>query len=316
MPNISRVTISFILVFLIGTACASVPFDSLEGTSTPDLTAKRREEAIATSTRIWECRGPFVEVTNLTEEVYDFDKWEKIQADPSGYWLAIVAQLIRAGEAFLQNCAGSDLEQLSKWAQVVPLAYRCGRSSFYHYLPTTQRIDVNQDGSDEIILHTQIAYCAPTSRVEGLGSGGISLIFFQDQQSGEWTGQVIWPIQYFVDRSADDLGIAFWYHPEPRIQMLNMRDSQGRTFMAVFQLFSGSGLDTANELTVLRWEEEAYDIVLQDRLLASCQQPTEWEFREDGAILIPFAEKVNDRCEQRDAKLYVLENDEIVATEP
>jgi|GEM_PF-2149800 len=315
MKKVFRALVSLIFLIFVCTACASFPLENTDSTSTPDTT-KIRNEVKATVTRIWECRGPFVEVTNLTADASKSENWDKLNTDPGGVWSSIVSQLVRAGEAFLKNCAGSDLEQLSKWAMIVPPSFTCGRSRFYHYIPTTQRIDVNNDGTDEIILHTQVAFCAPTSRIEGVGSGGISLIFFQNQQSGDWKGQIIWPVKYFVDKGSGELEDALWYHPEPQIQMLNMRDSQGRTFMAISRFFFGSGINAANELTVLRWDKEEYEIVLQDYLLASCKQPTEWEFRQDGAIVIPFAEKANEKCEQREAKMYVLENDEIIAKEP
>ena len=298
----------FILLMLMCSACSSQSIGTLSSISSP-APANIPQQVETTSIAVEECRQHFIEVTNLTNVAYLPENWETL--DLVKTWYEIISQLIKAGEIFLNDCSDSDLALLAKQAKVVPSSFHCGvPSSFYHYTPTTQLIDVNFDGVNEIILHTQIARCYATSGLEGSGTGGVSIIFFQNPQSKKWEGQIIWPIP------SDSLLRTLQRHPEPTVQMLNIRDTQNRTYMAISRVYQSSGTYAGNELAVLRWEDSQHNIVLEDYLSFNCGQPTEYEFSEEGYILIPFAEEVNSRCGQREAKVYVLENDEFVAKTP
>lgn len=298
----------FIFLLLVCSACSSQSIETTLSMSSPNPTNTPHQVKI-TPTLVEECRQHFFEVTNLADAAYQPENWGALNSTTT--WHQIISQLIEAGEIFLNDCTDTDLVLLADQAKVVPSSFNCGEpSSFYHYTPVTQLIDVNYDGVDEIILHTQVARCYPTSGLKGIGAGGVSIIFFHNRQSKKWKGQVIWPIP------SDSLPVILQHSPEPSIQMLNMRDSQNRTFMAISRVFQSSGSYVANELTVLRWEDDRYDIVLEDYLSLSCGQPTEYEFSEEGYILIPFAKEANPQCGEREAKMYVLENDKFVAKTP
>ena len=53
-----------------------------------------------------------------------------------------------------------------------------------HYSPTTQLIDIDGNGVNELILHAQPFNCNGNS-------GGLSIVFFRDDVIGEWEGQII-----------------------------------------------------------------------------------------------------------------------------
>jgi hypothetical protein len=244
-----------------------------------------------------------------TAELFEKADAEKVFFDPN-----IADALLEAGEMFLNNCTDPDLPlvaqterlaELAQFSQVIPLS----KEYCYHYSPTTQLIDVDSNGVDELILHAQPFNCAGSEMVGG--SGGLSIIFFRDDVIERWKGQVIWPVPYFVNEEDKDRAANYvWqYHPEPNVQMLDIVDSKGRTFMAISGSYYAASW-SMNMVTVLRWEDNQKQLVLETGLNDLCGQPDEFEIGKD-YIFLPGAE-ATDRCEERAAQRYVFEDDEFV----
>ncbi len=78
------------------------------------------------------------------------------------------------------------------------------------------------------------------------------------------------------------------------------------------------GDNSAKYINVWRWEHDgALELALQVRVDDWCGAPnsTEWQLTPEGNILIPEA-PATDRCEKRDAVLYVLHGDKFEANKP
>jgi hypothetical protein len=99
---------------------------------------------------------------------------------------------------------------------------------------------------------------------------------------------------------------ALTYHPEPEIELLDIADSQDDAYLAVSGRFWG-GDHMANELAVLRWQDNAYEAALITGLSDWCGQPYQWEITEEGHIFLPAAE-ATDRCEARLALSFQKSN--------
>lgn len=235
--------------------------------------------------------------------------FEKADAERKFFDPNIADALIEASEFFLNNCTDHDLPlaaqterlaELAQYSQVIPLS----KEYCSHYSPKTQLINVDGNSVDELILHAQPFNCNGDS-------GGLSIIFFRDDVIGKWKGQIIWPIPYFVSEEDKDRAANYvWqYHPEPDVQMLDIVDSKGRTFMAVSGSYNAASW-SMNMVTVFRWDGDQKQIFLETGLNDLCRQPYEFEVGKD-YIFLPGAE-ATDECEARKSERYVFQDDEFV----
>lgn len=251
-----------------------------------------------------QCQLAFQEVITLTEA-------STRNEDP----VIIVDKVIYAGEYFLNNCITPDLPlstqskqltELSQFAQVIPPSFSCA----VRYTPTYQLVDLNNDKTDELILHLQAIRCDINALLGFFGGGGLSIVFHQDKQTQNWKGNLIWPC------SKDNCPWtgAWDQSPQPLVQTLDIRDSQNQSFMLVAGGYIG-GDHTGIYLTIWRWRNSDPEIVSEIHLTDWCGTPNEWEITKEGFILIPSTEATS-RCQAREAVLYVLKGDEFVAEMP
>lgn len=246
------------------------------------------------------CQKPFQDVIDLTV--------------PGLNETFIVEKLVKAGEYFLNNCTKPDLPlssqqmrlaELAQFAQVIPASSECG----IRYAPTTQLADVDKNGSDELVLHTQAIRCDLTSFH---GAGGVSIVFRKDDQADAWKGTLIWPCFEKCTLSG-----SWTQSPQPLVQVLPEHDSENRSFMLVVGDYLG-GDHSGRYLNVWRWEHDGTpEIVLQVRLNDWCgaSNSKEWRLTQKGGILIPEA-PATYRCEKRDAVIYSLNDDKFEVTRP
>lgn len=221
----------------------------------------------------------------------------------------VIEAVVQAVAEYLNHCTDPDrpladqpelLDELIRTAEEIPGSQTCEWGAYY-YTPTVQLLDLNNDGADELVLHTQPFFC----KWDGLG--GISIVYHLDQ--ARWRGTVIWPC-------TEDYGCPFHdfsARPEPLIQQLALRDSQGRAFMLVAGLYEGGDSQTSF-LSVWRWENNGPHHVLDILLNNWCGIPIEWEVKKEGYILIPAAEETY-RCPAEPARVYRLQGDEFVVEE-
>jgi hypothetical protein len=197
------------------------------------------------------------------------------------------------------------ISELTQFAQVIPASPNCG----IRYAPTTQLVDVDQNGSDELVLHTQAIRCDLTSFH---GAGGVSIVFRKDDQTAAWKGTLIWPCFEKCASSGP-----WTQSPQPLVQVLPQHDSKSRSFMLVVGDYLG-GDHSGKYINVWRWEHDGTpEIVLQIRLDDWCgaSNSKEWQLTQEGGILIPEA-PATSRCGKRDAVMYKLNGDKFEATSP
>jgi len=176
---------------------------------------------------------------------------------------AVAEKLVEAGEYFLNNCTKSNvplssqqtrLAELANFAQVIPVSSNCG----IRYIPTTQLADLDKNGTDELLLHTQAIRCDLTGF---RGGGGVSIVFRKDDQKATWKGTLIWPC--FDGCTASG---TWTQAPQPLVQVLPVHDSENRAFMIVVGDYLG-GDNSGRYINVWRWEYDGTaETVLQVRL--------------------------------------------------
>jgi hypothetical protein len=246
------------------------------------------------------CQKPFQDVIDLTA--------------PGLNETTISEKLVQAGEYFLNNCTQPNvplssqrtrLTELAQLAQVIPMSSTCA----IRYTPTTTLADLDQNGTDELILHTQAIRCDLRSF---RGSGGVSVVFRKDDLAADWKGTLIWPCFEGCASSGP-----WTQSPQPLVQVLPVHDSENRSFMLVVGDYLG-GDNSGRYLNVWRWEHDGTpEMVLQVRLDDWCgaSNSKAWQLTSEGSILIPEA-PATFRCEKRDAVMYVLRGDKFEATKP
>lgn len=186
----------------------------------------------------WRCQKPFQDVIDLTV--------------PGLNETVIAEKLVQAGAYFLNSCTEPDMPlssqqasvaELTQFAQVIPVSPDCG----LQYTPTTALTDLDRDGTDELVLHTQAIRCDLTNFQ---GSGGVSIIFHKDTQTATWKGTLIWPCFDGCTSSG-----SWTQSPQPLIQVLPVRDSENRSFILVVGDYLG-GDNSGRYINVWRWEHD------------------------------------------------------------
>lgn len=256
-------------------------------------------------------------------------------------WNAIVTGLVAAGEHFLNECAGGPpvtpvLEQLAGLSQVVPEMTITipGSGDFLplemQLAPTLPALallqDLDHDGQAEVILHTQVGYFDAEQTLFGL-RGGVSIVF--TLAAGRWEGHIIWPVPHFVPRAADYLEYAPFFEeevaaetgwsavqaliadPGPAVELLNLSDSAGNSYLAVSHI-RRTPLDDIRELSILRWREDGPELALRIVLYNWCAT-AEWELRADGTIFVPELPEPFPHCQgEYAARIFKLDEGRFV----
>jgi hypothetical protein len=231
-------------------------------------------------------------------------------------WDALVAQVVAAGEEFLDGCIDETqpiaaqpgvLEQLAAAARIVPELEVVipGEGDFLPFTlavaptftPTVQLMDLTGDGQDELLLHTQVGYFGNQFFQTGV-TGGLSIAYTQGESG--WEGHVVWPVPVFVNApnvvefsslseerfapeahwSATD---ALVYFPGPESEL--HRAPGGQPLLLLSHRLPGP-VNDSYELAVLSWAEDAPELLLRVSLDEWCAM-TQWEVRAGGAVYIP-----------------------------
>lgn len=228
----------------------------------------------------------------------------------SSDWDTIVYRVVFSAESFLNTCTDAN-EPLEERPELLELL---AAQSFMqppiesldvggdvvlssNFTPTTELIDLNGDGVDELILHTQVPYFSQDTVYQI--RGGLSIAFFLGEDG--WQGQVIAPVSQFVtDGTAETptyamtenntLGAqtapeALIYFPQPDVQVLDVEDTR----LTFITLYSATGTGEAKELAVLSWEDRTPTVELRVAFDDWCYPGSSlnWEIREDGSVFIP-----------------------------
>lgn len=261
------------------------------------------------------CETAFDDVNAFTAEVFDktlpeiedgFIPWEG--AD----WGNLVRRVVGASEFYLNNC--TDLEQplaeqpeaiaqLAELSQIKPpvesvdVGGDFGEAALItNFEATTEFLDLDGDGMDEMVLHSQIPYFS--TRTAYAIRGGLSIAFFFGEDN--WQGQVIAPVSSFVtDDSMERLTYAHTenhllnstspevlsYFPAPDVQVLDVEGGP----LTFITLYYATGTGEAKELAVLTWDERAPYVELRVVFDDWCYpgRALDWEILDDGSVLVP-----------------------------
>jgi hypothetical protein len=318
------------------------------------LYARLTSQQASSGNTLQACAAPFAEVKAETEamiaktvEAYQPPQPGELMLlgwNPDD-WETIVAQLVDAGEQFLNACAeaGAPLAdqatQLASFSQVIPAMQFTipGNGDFFPldmqltqvYTPSVQLLDIDQDGNDEVILHTQVAYFDGEQILFGV-RGGVSIAYFATDDG--WHGQVIWPVPHYVPQSENTLVFAPFFEEDfaqqanwsaadaliydagPQVQLLNLRDDAGGTYMALSHRLRNP-LTDVRELAVLRWQDRQPEIALRISLNDWCVTAN-WEIEADGSIFIPELPEPFPHCTGSfAARTFTLEDGKLVMQE-
>ena len=278
------------------------------------------------------CEQPFADVVTATENVIEEglqqmeDSETGTLAWPPQAWEGIADQMVAAGALFLDACTDLDsplaeqperLTRLAELSRVIPQMEFTFPVEFVDdglwemklqqvYTPTTQLLDIDKDGSDELILHTQLAYFSEETLYGVLG--GLSIAYVRGPDG--WQGHVIWPVPHYVDRqpgsypafagpqlpmwfegqdyfeaqAGEQAGKMWHYYPVPDVQVIDAPDSPNGPYLAVSGALYGPPSDVS-EMTILRWSEQEPEVAMRLAWLGWCGAPP-WEIGEDGRIYL------------------------------
>ncbi|MCP4542979.1 MAG: hypothetical protein GY832_38165 [Chloroflexi bacterium] len=223
--------------------------------------------------------------------------------------MVLFPQVVKAGEAFLNNCTDSKLpissqtQRLEELGQLARLIRSNPPPNCLIYDPTVQPVDLSADGVDELILHTQMLRCG--------GWGGVSTVYIWDSETETWQGTLVWPSPY-----NDYARFGMPGSVEPLVRTLDVSSANDQKFVLVAGN-SGGADHTAKLLTVWQWKDNVLETVFEVRLSDWCAYPEwdKWEITDNGHILVHAAEATT-RCEAREAAMYVWENDQFVSRTP
>lgn len=263
-----------------------------------------------------ECAAAFADAQNFVAAVY-----EKTLAEIEGGsipwesadWENVVRRVVGTSEFYLNNCTDADhplseqtdaVARLAEMSLIQPPVESVDVGGDFgevtlgtDFEPSAVLIDLNGDGTDELLLHTQVPYFSEET-VYAI-RGGLSIAFFYGEDG--WQGQVIAPVSSFVtDQSGDHLSYAMLEDntlsveqasdalvnfPAPEVEALDV-DGTALTFVT---LRSATGTGEAKELAVLTWDGRIPSVELRVSFNDWCYPGAElsWEIREDGSVFVP-----------------------------
>lgn len=263
------------------------------------------------------CESAFAGVNTFTAEVYEKSTAEIVDgviAWDADDWVNIVRQVVGASEFFLNNCADPDVplsrqpdvvQQFAAMSHILPPVESVDIGGDFgdvqlvsSFKPSTQFLDLNGDGMDELILHTQVPYFS--EKTVYMIQGGLTIAFFKDAADG-WQGQVIAPVTEFVTTqdgphltyaqaedntlSVESAEQALKIFPAPEIQVVEA-DGTPLTFITAHSL---TGAGEAKELDVLSWDGRIPSVELRVAFDDWCYPGAalDWTIGDDGSVMIP-----------------------------
>lgn len=231
----------------------------------------------------------------------------------SADWENIVRREVGSGEFYLNNCTDPGLPlvdqpdavaQLADMSLIRPPITALDVGGDFgevplqsDFTPVTQFIDLNGDGADELLLHTQVPYFSQETVYQV--RGGLSIAFFYGEDG--WQGQVIAPISAFVtdqtgphvsfimgpeDRlSVDEAYQALNIFPAPQVDVVQAGDSR----LTAITLHTTTGAGEAKELAILTWDGRIPSVHLRVAFDDWCNpgRSLDWDIREDGSVFVP-----------------------------
>ena len=318
-------------------ALTAIPFDP-DATPTPPATPTQFLPPTATP-QLLPCEAPFKELQFFAEAAAYDGLAQLEQNEPDDFpqitpsnpiWEASIRDAISAGIQYLNNCTDASqpladqpetLAQLADFYQLIPtlsseIAVPGNPPSTFsweskqEYQPETELLDLNDDGADELIVHTQLPFYS-TETVLTI-QGGLTIVFYREPAS--WQGRVIWPFHYFVPKAEDYLRYApFWeINPVPDTpdQALNVRPGPTLRqlepgYLAIAGTIFGP-VDDFRELGVIRWADGDPELAL-DIFLANWCVNASWAIEPDGSITMPFLPEPFPHCTgEYEARLFRL----------
>lgn len=263
------------------------------------------------------CETAVADVRDFTANVYQTTLAhieDGVIAWDASDWDQIVRRVVGTTEFVLNHCADPDqplaeqtafLEQLAADSQVMPPIELVDVGGDFgdvllepNYAPVTEFMDLNADGQDELLLHTQVPYFSQDTVYQI--RGGLSIAFFQTGDG--WQGQIIAPITRFVtdqsgphrsyamtdentlDVTSSDQALAIFPHPDVRVMDV------GGTPLTLVTLRSATATGEAKELDVITWEAGRFpQVQLRVAFDDWCYPGREldWEIRADGSVYVP-----------------------------
>ncbi len=264
-----------------------------------------------------DCAASFDDARAYTAEFYDrslADIEGGVIVWDSTDWEGLVLRVVASAEHYLNNCIDPALSladqpealaELAALSQILPpvAAVEVG-GDFGEaplaaaFTPFTDLVDLNVDGADELLLHTQVPYFSADT-VYSI-RGGLSIAFFQT--SDGWQGHVIAPVTEFVTTqegphqtyamiepnmlSVDSPDQALRALPGPQVQVVVAEDGTPLTYVT---LLNPTPLGEAKELSVMTWDESTPSVVLRVAFDEWCTpgQALSWTIGGDGSVVIP-----------------------------
>ena len=229
-------------------------------------------------------------------------------------WEQLVRQEVMAGEFYLDHCTAPEIplaEQpdaaadLAAQSQILPPVASVDVGGDFadlplttDFAPTTQLLDLDGDGTDDLILHTQVPYFSAET-VYGI-RGGLSIAFFLTEDG--YQGQVIAPVTEFVTMqdgphltyaqtdpnalSVDTADQALNVVPAPEVSVQVAEDGTPLTFIT---LQHPTPAGEAKELTVLSWDDRIPNVELRVWFDDWCSpgHALDWTIYADASVDIP-----------------------------
>jgi hypothetical protein len=263
------------------------------------------------------CETAFDDVRNFTADVYEKTTAEIVGgviAWDSTDWDNIVRRVVGTSEFYLNNCIDQPLAEqpdaIAEFAKLsliqppltsVDIGGDFGDLTLVSSLePSTQWIDLNGDGVDELVLHTQVPYFS--EKTVYMIQGGLSIAFF-DSEDG-WQGQVIAPVTSFVTTQEDGDHVSYTmtddntlsvqeshqslrYFPAPTAEVFFAGEDE--TPLTAITLYTLTGAGEAKELNVLSWDGRIPSVELRVAFDDWCYpgRSLDWQILDDGSVFIP-----------------------------
>lgn len=274
----------------------------------------------ATASAQGDCSTAFADTQQYLDDVYTKTTGEIVDgviAWDTTDWENIVRRVVGTSEFYLNNCIDADTPLAEQSDAVETFA----QASLLHipvesvdiggdfadmqlvsnFSPSTQWLDLNGDGTDELILHTQVPYFS--EKTVYMIRGGLSIAFFHTETDG-WQGQVIAPVTAFVTdeeggdhvsyaQTADNTldaptaAEALRIIPAPDVQVITVAGSDQPLTAITSHFVTGTG--EAKELDILSWDGRIPAVELRIAFDEWCYPGAalDWEIREDGSVFVP-----------------------------
>jgi hypothetical protein len=295
------------------------------------------------------CEAAFEDVQNFTAQVFANSTSEikdGVVAWDSTDWENIVRRVVGSSEFYLNNCLDGDLSMAQQDAEIAHFAELSLLKSPVDMLDVggdfgdvqltsdfaaqTELIDLNGDGTDELVLHTQVPYFSQETVYQI--RGGLSIAFFHGEDG--WQGQVIAPVTSFVtDESGDHVSFAMiedgtltadtasealHYFPAPTVDVFPVAGAESP--LTAITLYSTTGAGEAKELNILSWEGRIPSVKLRIAFDDWCYpgRTLDWEIREDGSVFVPSNGGKEDsplHCGRTPEVLFQWQDGQYVAVE-